>query len=73
MLSRQVKHQIEDAFNEIQINLENNYKDLAIQARMDAEHLLQQLQESGKLTGRHYDKYKSILDGYTERMKGYHH
>ena len=41
--SKQGKKEIEELFNEIQINLENNYKDLAIGARKKAAVRLEEL------------------------------
>lgn len=73
MVSRAVKRQLEDSFHELQINLENNYKDLAIQARKDTAILLQQLYDSGEVKVRTYEKYKAKLDEYTKRMENYHH
>ena len=35
--SKTARKEVEAIFNEIQINLENNYKDLAIGARKNAE------------------------------------
>lgn len=67
------KKEIEDLFNEIQINLENNYKDLAIGARKKAELRLGQLKEQGELKDKDYTKLKAKLDDYTRRMEGYHH
>lgn len=58
---------------EIQINLENNYKDLAIAARQQAQERLDELHDSGELIGKPYERLKKQLEGYTERMIGYHH
>ncbi len=71
--SKQAKREIEGLFNEIQINLENNYKDLAIGARKKAEVRLEELKASGELKDKHYCRLKLILDDYTKRMEGYHH
>lgn len=68
-----VKREIEALFNEIQINLENNYKDLAIGARKKAEERLKTLENSGELKDKDYKKLKAKLDDYTKRMEGYHH
>lgn len=67
------KQEIEALFHEIQINLENNYKDLAISARKKAEVRLRELQENGELKEKDYGKFKAKLDEYTTRMEGYHH
>lgn len=67
------KKEIESLFNEIQINLENNYKDLAIGARKKAEIRLGELEKLGELKDKDYKKLKLKLDDYTKRMEGYHH
>ncbi len=71
--SKQGKREIEELFNEIQINLENNYKDLAIGARKKAAVRLEELHSEDKLSDKDYNKLKAILDDYTKRMEGYHH
>lgn len=67
------KKEIEDLFHEVQINLENNYKDLAISARKQAEMKLAEYQTSGAIGEKDYTKLKQQLDVYTKRMEGYHH
>ena len=67
------RKEIEGIFRDVQINLENNYKDLAISARKRAEERLEELKISGELTDKDYKALKKKLDEYTERMKGYHH
>lgn len=71
--SKQGKREIEELFNEIQINLENNYKDLAIGARKKAAVRLEELHSEDKLSDKDYNKLKAILDDYIKRMEGYHH
>lgn len=67
------KKEIEALFHEVQINLENNYKDLAISARKQAEVKLAEYQAAGELKEKEYKKLKEQLDEYTKRMEGYHH
>ena len=69
--SKKARKEIEALFNEIQINLENNYKDLAIGARKLAEKKLEELKDD--LSAKDYTKLKAKLDDYTKRMEGYHH
>lgn len=71
--SNKSKKEIEDIFNDIQINLENNYKDLAIDARKKATIRLQELKDAGELKEKDYTKLKAKLDDFTKRMEGYHH
>lgn len=71
--SRQAKKEVEAIFNEIQINLENNYKDLAIGARKKAALRLEELNSSGELGDKDYHRLKATLDDFTKRMEGYHH
>ena len=71
--SKQGKREIEELFNEIQINLENNYKDLAIGARKKDAVRLEELHSEDKLSDKDYNNLKAILDDYTKRMEGYHH
>jgi len=70
---KQAKKEIEALFNDIQINLENNYKDLAIGARKKAEERLKSMEASGELKDKDYKKLKATLDDYTKRMEEYHH
>lgn len=71
--SKQARREVEALFNNIQINLENNYKDLAIKARKDAELKLTELKENNQLKDKDYRKLKAQLDDFTKRMEGYHH
>lgn len=70
---KQAKNEIEALFQEIQINLENNYKDLAIGARKKAESRLEELKAAEVLRDKDYKKLKERMDEYTRRMEGYHH
>ncbi len=67
------KKEIEALFHEIQINLENNYKDLAISARKQAEEALSRCETSGELKEKDYKRFLAQLEDYTKRMEGYHH
>lgn len=71
--SKKARKEVEAIFNDIQINLENNYKDLAIGARKKAEKRLDELKQAGELSDKDYAKLKVKMDDYTKRMEGYHH
>ena len=51
------KNAVKKALNEIQINLENNYKDLAINAYNDAAALIETYRADKKLNDKEYEKY----------------
>ena len=70
---KQAVKEVEDKLNLVQMNIENNYKDLAIQARADAEELLKRYRIRGDYTQKEFDRLKDRLDSYTKRMEGYHH
>ena len=65
------KKEIETSLNEIQINLENNYKDLAIKAFKDSSELVERYQSL--IDEKAYGKYKGQLDVFAKRMEGYSH
>ena len=56
------KKELEKAFNEIQMNLENNYKDLAIKAYKDADLMLNNYHKESKIDEKTYTKFKARLD-----------
>ena len=66
------KYILNEKINDININLENNYKDLAISAYNDFAKTLEEMKQNG-LNEKVYNKYKKILDDFTKRMEGYSH
>ena len=73
MINRKIKKILDIKFNELTINLENNYKDLAISALKDLKKTVEDLHESGDLNDKYYAKVKSKVDYYSTKMEGYHH
>ena len=67
------KKEIETSLNEIQINLENNYKDLAIKAFKDSSELIEKYHNTAVINEKTYIKYKQQLDEFSKRMVGYSH
>ena len=49
MMSRKVKQQVNSAVNELDMNLANNYKDLAHKALKELDELVTKLNEEGQL------------------------
>lgn len=67
------RRQVVDKFNEIQVNLENNYKDLAILSRKELEGMLEELHKKGELSETDYSYYKNKADDLKQKMEGYDH
>ncbi len=73
MFFRKKKNPLDDKLNELQMNLENNYKDLAIAARKEAESLYARMMEEGKFKEKEAVAYRKRLDDYAKRMEHYDH
>lgn len=73
MFKNKYKKQIEEQMTEFKLYLENNYKDLAIQARKDTMSLVESFYEKGKINQKAYSSYIDILNDYTDQMKEYNH
>lgn len=67
------KKEIETLLNEIQINIENNYKNLAIKAFKDSSELIEKYHNTAAINEKTYIKYKQQLDEFSKRMVGYSH
>ena len=73
MIKRDVKKRLDAEFNDLTINLENNYKDLAIAALKKLKVSVEELHDKGSLKDKDYLKVKAKVDDYSKRMEGYHH
>ncbi len=69
--SKQAKKEMEAILTELQVNLENNYKDLAIDARDRAVKRLEELKHSGELKPKEIEKISARVADYEKRMSGY--
>ena len=73
MIKRNVKMELESILNDLQVNLENNYKDLAHDALKKLYTALEVHLSDGTLKEKDYNKYKKIADDYSVKMANYHH
>lgn len=73
MIKRKTKQRIDAKFTEMNINLENNYKDLAKTALKELDELIEQLYTGGELKDKDYTKLRSQVDDYKDRLCNYHH
>ncbi|MEF9959227.1 MAG: hypothetical protein RR090_07970 [Niameybacter sp.] len=73
MFKSKAQKQIELQINDLKMYLENNYKDLAIEARKEAVQMVDDYYKMGKIKEKSYLGYKKTLGEYTELMKDYNH
>lgn len=73
MLKGKVKKQINEAINELDMNLANNYKDLAHQALRNLDDLVNTLYAEGSLKEKDFKKLSDKVADYKRQMAGYHH
>lgn len=73
MIKKSIRVELDAILNELKMNLENNYKDLAHDALKKLHATLEDYRENGMLKEKDYNKYKKIADDYSARMTNYHH
>lgn len=73
MLKRNVRITLDSILNDLKINLENNYKDLAHDALKKLHETLEEYLQNGTIKEKDYRRYKRIADDYSARMANYHH
>lgn len=73
MIKREIRMELETILNDLQVNLENNYKDLVQDALKRLHMALEEHLENGTLKKKEYDRYKKIADDYSVKMADYHH
>lgn len=73
MITGKVKKQVNAAINELDMNLSNNYKDLAHKALRELDELVNKLYDDGDLKEKDYMILSAKVDEYKRSMSGYHH
>ena len=73
MMKRSVKQQLNSKLNEMNMNLANNYKDLAHDALKELDQMVEDLKQSGDLKEKDYQKMRQMVDGYKVKLSDYHH
>lgn len=64
---------IDKLLNALIINLENNYKDLALEAFKNLKLTFEEYKSSNLLKPNEIKKYSKIILDYETRLKDYHH
>lgn len=73
MMKRSVQQQLNAKLNEMNMNLANNYKDLAHDALKELDQMVEDLKQSGDLKEKDYQKMRQMVDGYKVKLSDYHH
>lgn len=73
MLKRSIRMELDSIIRDLQVNLENNYKDLAHDALKKLHGTLEAYLNNGTIKEKDYKKYKKIADDYSAKMANYHH
>lgn len=72
-MKRSVKQQLNAKLNEMNMNLANNYKDLAHDALKELDQMVEDLKQSEDLKEKDYQKMRQMVDGYKVKLSDYHH
>lgn len=72
-MKRSVKQQLNAKLSEMNMNLANNYKDLAHDALKELDQMVEDLKQSGDLKEKDYQKMRQMVDGYKVKLSDYHH
>jgi hypothetical protein len=73
MIKRKTRQKLDAKYSEMNMNLENNYKDLAKTALKELDLLVEEMKSTGELNEKDYIKVRRDVDGYKTRLSDYHH
>lgn len=73
MIKRNIKQQLNAKLTEMNMNLANNYKDLAHDALNELDRMVENFKASGDLKEKDYQKMRRMVDDYKRKLADYHH
>lgn len=73
MMKRNIKQQLNAKLAEMNMNLANNYKDLAHDALKELDRMVEDFKASGDLKEKDYQKMRRMVDDYKRKLADYHH
>lgn len=73
MMKRNIKQQLNAKLTEMNMNLANNYKDLAHDALKELDRMVEDFKASGDLKEKDYQKMRRMVDNYKRKLADYHH
>jgi hypothetical protein len=72
-MKRYIKQQLNAKLTEMNMNLANNYKDLAHDALKELDRMVEDFKASGDLKEKDYQKMRRMVDDYKRKLADYHH
>ena len=73
MMKRNIKQHLNAKLTEMNMNLANNYKDLAHDALKELDRMVEDFKASGDLKEKDYQKMRRMVDDYKRKLADYHH
>lgn len=73
MMKRNIKQQLNAKLTEMNMNLANNYKDLAHDALKELDRMVEDFKASSDLKEKDYQKMRRMVDDYKRKLADYHH
>ena len=73
MMKRNIKQQLNAKLTGMNMNLANNYKDLAHDALNELDRMVEDFKASGDLKEKDYQKMRRMVDDYKRKLADYHH
>lgn len=73
MMKRNIKQQLNAKLTEMNMNLANNYKNLAHDALKELDRMVEDFKASGDLKEKDYQKMRRMVDDYKRKLADYHH
>ena len=73
MMKRNIKQQLNAKLTEMNMNLANDYKDLAHDALKELDRMVEDFKASGDLKEKDYQKMRRMVDDYKRKLADYHH
>lgn len=73
MMKHNIKQQLNAKLTEMNMNLANNYKDLAHDALKELDRMVEDFKASGDLKEKDYQKMRRMVDDYKRKLADYHH
>ena len=71
-MKRNIKQQLNAKLTEMNMNLANNYKDLAHDALKELDRMVEDFKASGDLKEKDYQKMRRMVDDYKRKLADYH-